>query len=104
MAVARDNTHLIDLLGVLLRFDLDRQHRGFDDAALQASLPSTHRLHGVNQDVAPLRLVLVGQAWPSGERGRVFFVGRFRLPERFPGIGELLEHVGSGQEGNAMIK
>ena len=76
MAVSGDNAHLIDLLWVLLCFHFDRQHRRSDDAALQASLPSTHSLHGVNKDVSPLRFVLVlGDVWASGELGGVLFVG-----------------------------
>jgi hypothetical protein len=94
MAVTRDDAYLIDLPGVLLGFHLDRQHRGFDDAALQASLPTTHRLHSVNQDVAPLRLVLVlGESWPSGELGGVLFVGCSRLEKGCPILVQEHQHL-----------
>src|SRR5260370_39465646 len=94
MAVTRNNANLIDLFGVLLCFRLDRQHRGFDDTSLQASFPSAHSLHGVNKDVASLRFVLVlWEPWASGALGRVFFIGRFRLSDRFPGISELFQSV-----------
>src|SRR6266516_2973423 len=94
MTISRNYAHLIDLLWVLLCFHLDRQHRGFDDASLQASLPTAHCLHRVNKDVTSLSLMLVlGESWASSEFRGVFFVGRFCFSERFPGISQLLEDL-----------
>ncbi len=94
MPVTRGDANLIDLLWVLLRFDLNGQHRGFDNTALQATLAPADGLDGVYQHVAPLGFVLVlGEAWASGKPGRVFFIGRFGLTKRFPRISELLEHL-----------
>ena len=47
---------------------LDRQHGRFDNASLQALLASTHRLDGVDQQVAAFRFVLVSwELWTCQE-------------------------------------
>ena len=61
-ALARDDPHLIDIF--VLRLHLDSEHGRLNDATLQAVLAPANRLDRVDQDIAPLRLVLVlGRAW-----------------------------------------
>src|SRR5260370_24609496 len=93
VSITRDDPYLIDLLGVLLGFHLNGQHRGFDDTAFQAFLAPANGLDGVNKDIPTFRFVLIpGQSWASGELRGVFIVGCSRLEEALPGLIELVQH------------
>src|SRR6266446_1780025 len=90
VAMTGNDAYLIDVL--VSHLDTDREHRGLNEAMLQALFAES--LDGVDEDVAPLGLVLVlGQLWASCKLRRVFREGFARLEERDPVFVEEQEDV-----------